>query len=298
METLKSILSKDLSKKTKTELINLLSGVEEIVTSNVYEKINGRTPAELSDLTKSQILDIVKDFKNSYDDKWESGMAKMSNDTFKLIFGQMNADKEFKSANASNANFAAELGSIDFAKIIGGPLDACIKAQTNASVATVSFINSVAFNETNDPNATKSLRMADFVYNRQKANPAYVDEVETPGVAPTIEEKVNLSVPFISILNVPSFRIETCEIDFNVKLKSTYTQNVSDEFGIKTNTSVGSGGLTSLFSKVNFNMEVAYKRTSSTGVKVEKEYSLAVRVKATNDEMPGGLEKILGILSA
>ena len=36
---------------------------------------------------------------------------------------------------------------------------------------------------------------------------------------------------------------------------------------------------------------------SSTGVKVEKEYTMGVKVVATNDQMPGGLEKVLGILS-
>ena len=35
-----------------------------------------------------------------------------------------------------------------------------------------------------------------------------------------------------------------------------------------------------------------------TGIKVEKEYSLAVKVRATNDEMPAGLEKVLGMLGS
>ncbi|RXM55675.1 DUF2589 domain-containing protein, partial [Chryseobacterium sp. CH1] len=48
----------------------------------------------------------------------------------------------------------------------------------------------------------------------------------------TIPNDVEISVPFIALLNVPSFRIETCEVDFNVKLNSTYTKDVSDEFGI------------------------------------------------------------------
>ncbi|MFC5874451.1 hypothetical protein [Chryseobacterium arachidis] len=48
---------------------------------------------------------------------------------------------------------------------------------------------------------------------------------------------------------------------------------------------------------MKFNVDVSYKRTSSTGIKVEKEYSLGVKVKATNDEMPAGLEKVLGLLA-
>ena len=97
-------------------------------------------------------------------------------------------------------------------------------------------------------------------------------------------------MPFVSILNIPSLRIETCEVDFNVKLNSTYTKDTSSEFGIDAGVSGGWG-------PVKFNVDVSYKKTSSTGIKVEKEYSLGVKVKATNDEMPAGLEKVLGIMS-
>jgi hypothetical protein len=299
METLKSILNKDHSKKTKAELIDLLTGVEKIITPEVYEKINGRSPNELNDLNKNQIIDIVKTFSDKYDVKWENALASLSNETLKTVFTQMNIDEQnFKTAGVSSGEFAAEMGSIDFAKIIGGPLDACVKAQSNASVATVSFINEVAFETSEtDPN-DKKLRMADFNYTKKGPNPDYINEQETPGVSPTIDEEKKISIPFIAILNVPSFRIETCEIDFNVKLKSTYTSNINSEFGMKTNFSTGSGGLTSLFAKVSFNTEIAFKRTTSTGIKVEKEYSLSVRVKASNDEMPAGLEKVLGLLSA
>ena len=103
------------------------------------------------------------------------------------------------------------------------------------------------------------------------------------------EDDVKLSVPFISILSIPSLRIETCEIDFNVKLNSVYSRDVSSEFGFDRSTKGG------FFTK--FKVAVSNKRTSSTGVKVEKEYSLGVKVVATNDEMPGGLEKVLGILA-
>lgn len=299
METLKSILNEDHSKKTKAELIDLLSGVEKIITPEVYEKINGKSASELNDLTKSQIIDIIKIFDSKYDMKWENDLAALSNDTMKMIFGQMNLDEQnFGVAGVSSAEFAAELGAIDFAKIIGGPLDACVKAQSNASVATVSFINEVAFENSETNPDQKKLRMAEFNYTKKVPNPDYINEQETPGVSPTIDEEKKISVPFIAILNVPSFRIETCEIDFNVKLKSTYTSNINSEFGMKTNFSTGSGGLTSLFAKVSFNTEIAFKRTTSTGIKVEKEYSLSVRVKASNDEMPGGLEKVLGLLSA
>ena len=69
METLKSILEKDQSKKTKSELIQLLTGIESILSPAVYEKISGLSPSELQDLPKRDILEILNNFKDGYDAK-------------------------------------------------------------------------------------------------------------------------------------------------------------------------------------------------------------------------------------
>ena len=146
MKTLKEILEKDQSKKTKPELIEILAGVETLLTPAVYEKISGVSPAELEDLTKKDILDIINSFSSKYDPKWENSLANASAKVISGIFGQIKADEmAFDAAGATDSDFAAELGSIDFATIIGGPLDACVKAQANASISTVSFINEVGF---------------------------------------------------------------------------------------------------------------------------------------------------------
>lgn len=281
MGNLKSVLEADLSKKTKNELIEVLSGLENALTPAVYEQISGISPAEMGGLTKKEILDVIEAFKAGYNPEWEAWVTKAPADTLKLIFGQMaEDDKLFTTSDAANADFAAELGSIDFATIIGGPLNACVTAQANASISTVSFINEVGFDE---EGGSKKLRMTEFKYKKSvpdESNPNIMKQVDT-----------EISVPFIALLNIPSFRIETCEIDFNVKLNSTYTKDTSSEFGIKA-------GASGKFGPVKFNVDVSYKRTSSTGIKVEKEYSLGVKVRATNDEMPAGLEKVLGLLGA
>ncbi|UKB79104.1 DUF2589 domain-containing protein [Chryseobacterium sp. MEBOG07] len=294
METLKSVLETSHAKKTKNELIDLLSGVEKVLTPAVYEKVSGIETSELSALTNKELLGIVEDFKKNYDEKWEKSFSGASSEIMKLIAGKMAADEEiFKTSDAASADFAAELGSIDFATIIGGPLDACVKAQSNASIATVSFINEVGFEliDPNNPNSGKKLRMAAFKYNKIISNPNF-DPTKTEDTTnwKTKPETVDLNVPFIALLNVPSFRIESCEVDFNVKLNSTFTKDVSDEFKIDAGASGGWG-------PVKFKVDVSYKRSSSTGIKVEKEYSLGVKVRATNDEMPAGLEKVLGLLS-
>lgn len=288
MKNLEKVLQEDQSKKTKSELIELLSGLEKALTPSVYEKISGIAPSELQDLTKKDILEVVDLFKGAYVPEWEKSVAKASTEVMKLILGQMAADEAlFSASDAASADFAAELGSIDFATIIGGPLDACVKAQSNASISTVNFINEVGFEEVE---GVKKLRMAEFNYKKNVPNPDFdSEEPESTSNPKTIAQDTELKVPFIALLNVPSFRIETCEVDFNVKLKSTYTKDVSSQFGINAGASGG-------FGPVKFKVDVSYKRSSSTGIKVEKEYSLGVKVRATNDEMPAGLEKVLSLL--
>lgn len=283
MKHLKNLLQEDHSKKTKAELIEMLKGVQKVITPDEYEKISGIDPSELDNLLKKDIIAIVNNVNDAYTDNWESKMANSSNEVISSLLGIISKDNDlFSTADASDAGFAAELGSIDFATIIGGPLDACVKAQNNASISTVSFIKQVGFE---GEGANAKLRMVDFSYKK-----TVPDTSENAPAGATVEESVKINVPFVSILNIPSLRIETCEVDFNVKLNSTYTRDVSSEFGIDTGFGVET-------KKVKFNVDVSYKRTSSTGIKVEKEYSLGVKVRATNDEMPAGLEKILGLMS-
>lgn len=274
MKKLQSILEQDHSKKTKKQLVDLLTGIQEVVGED-FSEITGIQMSELSKTKNDDLVAIIESFKDNYDPKWENNVLS-SSEVLKTIFSQMEKDEnQFSTMDAVTSDFAAELGSIDFENLIGGPLNACVTAQANASMATVKFIQDVGF-------VDGDLRMVDFKYKKDVPDP------DNPGS--TLKEDVTLSVPFVSVLNIPSLRIETCEVDFNVKLNSVYTKDVSSEFGIDASVSGG-------FGPVKFKVSASYKRSSSTGVKVEKEYTMGVKVVATNDQMPGGLEKVLGILS-
>jgi hypothetical protein len=99
-----------------------------------------------------------------------------------------------------------------------------------------------------------------------------------------------IKIPLLAMLPIPSLRIEHVEVDFKVKLNSVETSEVSDKIDIGAEVSAGWG-------PVKFKVTAAYQRATATGVKVEKEYALNVKVKAVQDEMPAGLERILGMLA-
>ncbi len=204
------------------------------------------------------------------------------------------------------ANLVQELNSLDFSVYIGGPLQAAVKAQHDASISQVNFIKEVGFN----PGTTAApgdLKYVDFNYKKSVPNPDYLKTLQelkdagrvlttateiptTINVAtPFINSEVFLKVPFLSMLTIPSLRIDEMTIDFNAKLNSVETQNVSSEFS-------GSASLSAKFWKVKFNASASYKKTSSSTSTTERTYTLGVHVKAVNDELPAGLSRVLDML--
>jgi hypothetical protein len=222
-------------------------------------------------------------------------------------------------------NLVQELNSLDFNVYIGGPLQAAVQAQNAASMSQVNFIQSVGFED--DPASTatnplpKKLRYVDFSYSKLVANPDYkktydqlvsegklvadpalitdaqkataVENANTQEIVDTKNEfkknQVSIMVPFLTMLTIPALRIDELTIDFNAKLTSTETSSVSNEFA-------ASAELGIKYKVVNFKASASYKRTSSSGHTAEKTYNLGVHVRAVNDEIPAGLDRILTML--
>ncbi len=172
------------------------------------------------------------------------------------------------------ANLVAELNSLDFSVYIGGPLQAAIQAQHAAAMSQVEFIKEVGFDENN------KLRYVDFKYKKQVAN---ADNTAFEDV------DLEIKVPFLTMLTIPALRIEEMTIDFNAKLTSTETANVSNEFAASAELGIN-------YKVVNFKASASYKRTSTRGTSVEKTYNMGVHVTAVNDELPAGLDRILTML--
>lgn len=301
-KNIKHMLNQNYDNQNKADLVKLLGSFSELIGSEAYSKVSGVDPkTELDKLTKKELISTIDEFKSQYNPLWENNLANATSKVIESIFGQIESDEAHFGimAGAGDSDFTTELGSIDFENIIGGPLNAAVSAQNNASLATVDFIKKVGFDD------NREIRMVDFSYTKQVPvlipDPNHADPNTPAPLIPdpngaTEPKEIEIKVPFISILNVPSLRIETVEIDFNVKLNSVHTKDTSSEFGIDAEYSkeLSIGKIYNTKMKVS----VSYKRTTSIGVKVEKEYSLNVKVKATNDEMPAGLEKVLGLLSA
>jgi len=108
---------------------------------------------------------------------------------------------------------------------------------------------------------------------------------------------MQLEVPMLTMVPIPFIRIEETTIDFNAKINSVEEAKMDDtfKFGAELDTKVTYPPLFSV-ATVNLKVNTSYQKNTSSGSKVDRTYSMAVHIRAVQDEMPAGMEKILGIL--
>lgn len=165
-----------------------------------------------------------------------------------------------------------EISSLDFASLIGGPLNAIVEAQAKSAIATANFIREVAFDK--EGRAVVS----EFRYNK----------VGEDGR----EQEVRLSVPFITMLPIPYVAIEEAEIEFNAKITSTRESTSSDSFGGE----LGAGIDGAWFKGASLSTKMSYQKQSSTQEKEQRSYDMRVKVKLRSADIPPGTERLLSAL--
>ena len=200
-----------------------------------------------------------------------------------------------------------ELASIDFESMIGGPLIAVIHAQAQAAMSTVNFIKEVGFKapsaeeEAGGDTSTAEPIYVTFTYAKEispyvpavAANPTATPPVAASPAVPAVYEDQELKVPILTMLPIPFIRIDTTTIDFNAKINSVEYRKTVSNLKIDASTEAKAGWL---FGSAKLKVSTSYQRTSTQGNTVNRTYSLAVHVQAVQDEMPAGMERLLGIL--
>lgn len=108
---------------------------------------------------------------------------------------------------------------------------------------------------------------------------------------------MKLEVPILTMLPIPFIRIEETTIDFNAKINSVEETTTDSSFKLDSSLEV-KGKYPPIFSAVSAKLKVStsYQKNTTSGYKVDRTYSMAVHIRAVQDEMPAGTERILGIL--
>lgn len=126
---------------------------------------------------------------------------------------------------------------------------------------------------------------------------ATADFAAAKAAVPAQFQVMMLEVPILTMLPIPFIRIEETTIDFNAKINSVEETKTDEQF--KLNASLDATvKYPPVFSiaTVKLKVSTSYQKNTQSGSKVDRTYSMAVHIRAVQDEMPAGMEKILGIL--
>lgn len=174
------------------------------------------------------------------------------------------------------------LNSIPFSSLIGGPLSATVQAQAQAAQTCIEFIEKVGFNTPDPQNPDeKVVKEVEFIYKKTNQDGALVD--------------FKLSVPILAIVPIPYLRVDEVLIDFQAKLNDMVTSDTATTFAgsAELGASAGWG-----WGRAHFRASASYKNEKSTKTSSTQDYSMSVKVRAVQAEVPGGMQKILDMLES
>ncbi|MEU9521802.1 DUF2589 domain-containing protein [Streptomyces sp. NPDC048224] len=173
-------------------------------------------------------------------------------------------------------DLGAEL-SLPFEQIIGGPLQGVIRSSALAANETAQFINNVGFDE------NKRARTVAFSYTSLEPEAADTTSKQKKMVT-------QVEVPLLAVVPIPYLQLSKVTLDFNVKIDSVSTKKSEQTIGGEASASGGFWGISA-------SVKASYDSSSSSSETVSRSASMSVHVEAEQGPMPGGMEKILSMLT-
>ncbi len=178
--------------------------------------------------------------------------------------------------------------------LIGGPLTAACDSQVRLARATADFIKVIGFlppaekDLKKDPDAVGEPRTAIFTFKR----PVALQPIERVS-GKMEEEEVELEVPLLAIVNIPSLSITSMHITFDMEVKSSFETKTREKAEAEAGGEgkIGWGPFSvkvSIHGKVSSHKEATRKSDNSAKYHVE--------VHAEDRGMPEGLARVMDIL--
>ena len=165
--------------------------------------------------------------------------------------------------------------------LIGGPLTAACDAQVMLAKATSDFITDVGFDE------EKKVRMVDFSFSR----PEQIEKSD--GSVDIVKTDYEVSVPFISIVPVPTLQVDNVDVSFNMEVKSSFSESKKSDRQAAFSAE-GSGGIGPFRVKVKVSGSISSSTASQR--KSDNSAKYAVQVTAKQTGTPEGLSRVMDIL--
>lgn len=173
------------------------------------------------------------------------------------------------------------LNALDFASLIGGPMDAIVTAQALAARTTYEYITEVGLN-TDPKTGEKTPVNVVFQYNNNG-------------------QMTTLTVPILVMIPIPNLEVTQFSIDFlaNISASSSSTQETTSdsELGVDAEAEASLGiGPFSIRVKAKANYSSKQHSKAAQESKYSVEYTMNVHVEGGQAGMPAGMQTVLNIL--
>jgi hypothetical protein len=187
--------------------------------------------------------------------------------------------------------------ALPFRHLIGAPLVAAIEAQAMAAKSTMDFIMDVGFTKPTDEVTDPTKAQTDIGDVRTVTFKYEVDVVKTDKSG-TEKKPFSLTVPLLTVVPIPFLAIEEMTIDFMAKITEAISHDRSATNESAKNASLeAKGGWGPVSAGFKCSLSSKHSSTSSSSSKYNTELTMNIRVRATQDDMPAGLMKVLDILA-
>jgi hypothetical protein len=179
-----------------------------------------------------------------------------------------------------------------------GPLVATIRAQAQAALTTLDFVQSVGFDENGDAISVE------FVFNRTNGTTGIVEEniVSVPllTIVPIPYLRVSLAAPCPELPStiqrvvplVTAWQVQEMTIEFNAKINSVTKQSSERTAQTRWNDSRRNWWWWGGSHQASFSSQ----SKSQSSNEEQRTFSLKVFVRAVQDDMPGGMRRVLNLL--
>ena len=180
------------------------------------------------------------------------------------------------------------LGSIPYGTLIGAPLTAAVEAQALAAQTSIDFIRSIGFTTDGDDEGFGPVRTVTFEYTFRDT-------------ADDTEKTATLTVPLLTIVPIPYLRIDDMTIDFTSKITEEMIRSTKRDTSVAADAELSISYKSFLSPvKVGFKASVSVKHSSSTATsnRYKTEHTININVRAVQDDIPGGMNRVLDLLES
>lgn len=181
-------------------------------------------------------------------------------------------------------DMSSQFKGLPMGDLIGAPLNAACDAQVRLANATADFIKYIGFEK--DDKGELQTRVAKFSFNRQTVDPT-VDGGKRL-------EKVDLDVPLLAIVKIPTLSVTKVDITFDMEVKSSFSSKESQDMQAKMalDAKIGWGPVSA---NVHIEGSVASHKENTRSSDNSAKYH--VQVQAEDSGIPEGLSRVLDILN-